>query len=114
MRESVLSDWNEHPEIDTTIIRTLVDAVGMEAFSGMRAQFVSDLRSLVQAYHDAFARSDLAEARASAHALKGAASNIGLVRLGALAGSLEREATDPGSDLDTILDTSIARLEEAS
>lgn len=110
----VLSNWNEHPEIDTTIIRTLVDAVGMDAFSGMRSQFVSDLRSLTQAYHDAFARSDLAEARASAHALKGAASNIGLVRLGAIAGALEREATDPGGDLDAILDLSIARLEEAS
>ncbi|WP_323761984.1 Hpt domain-containing protein [Maricaulis sp.] len=109
-----MSDWNEYPEIDPAIIRNLVDAVGMYAFSGMRSQFVTDLRSLTQAYHDAFARSDLADARASAHALKGAASNIGLVRLGAIAGELEREATDPGSDLDAILDISIARLEAAS
>lgn len=114
LRESDLSDWNEYPEIDLTIIRALIDAVGIETFSSMRAQFVADLRSLAQAYHEAFARSDLAAASASAHALKGAAANIGLVRLSAIAGSFEQEATDPGPSLDTILDMSIASLNDAS
>ncbi|OLF81121.1 hypothetical protein AWH62_00130 [Maricaulis sp. W15] len=109
-----MSNWQDHPEVDPTIIQGLIDAVGHDAFSGMRDQFVTDLRSLAEAYKQAHAGADFDQARAHAHALKGAAANIGLVQLSVIAGQLERDGSDPGSDLAAILDRSIVRLEAAS
>ncbi|WP_295691222.1 Hpt domain-containing protein [uncultured Maricaulis sp.] len=109
-----MSDWRTQPEIDPLIIQTLVNAVGVEVFAGMKDQFVTDLRSLGQAYYEALANSDEDQAKASAHALKGAASNIGLVQLSQIAAELERDASDPGAALTEVLDRSISRLESAS
>ena len=95
-----MNTWQDHPAIDLAMVRTLVNAVGFDAFDGMRGQFVDDLKSLVVAY--------------KAHALKGAAGNIGLVRLSMIASALEKDPTDPGRDLDIILDESIAHLVAAS
>ena len=109
-----MNTWQDHPAIDLAMVRTLVNAVGFDAFDDMRGQFVDDLKSLVVAYKAACARSDPDEARAAAHALKGAAGNIGLVRLSMIASALEKDPTDPGRDLDIILDESIAHLLAAS
>ena len=70
-----MNTWQDHPAIDLAMVRTLVNAVGFDAFDGMRGQFVDDLKSLVVAY---------------------------------------KAATDPGRDLDIILDESIAHLVAAS
>ncbi len=109
-----MSDWRNQPEIDPNIIQALTNAVGAEAFAGMRDQFVSDLRSLARAYQEALANSDEDQAKASAHALKGAAANIGLVQLSQIAAELERDAHDPGEALNAVLDRSISSLESVS
>lgn len=106
-----MSNWRSQPEIDLRIIQALVDAVGLDAFVGMRGQFVDDLRALSNAYQEAIADSDVEAAKAAAHALKGAASNIGLVQLTQIAAELERDAGDPGEVLNKVVDRSIARLE---
>lgn len=108
-----MSDWREKPEIETQTVSTLVNAVGEGVFRDMRRQFVADLTSLAQRYARARTDGDDAEARAAAHALKGAASNIGLMRLSALAGRLEAGETGEAGYLDDQLQTAIARLENA-
>lgn len=108
-----MSDWREKPEIDQQTINTLVGAVGEAVFRDMRGQFVADLTSLARAYGHARASGDDGEARATAHALKGASSNIGLVRLSALAAALEAGQTGDEACLDGELQTAITRLNEA-
>ncbi|WP_291844270.1 Hpt domain-containing protein [Maricaulis sp.] len=109
-----MNDWQNHPEIDPVIVQALVGAVGVETFADMREQFATDLRSLAEAYQKSYADGAYDQARAQAHALKGAAANIGLVQLSVLAGEFEREASDPGTDLAAILDRSLVKLEAAT
>jgi HPt (histidine-containing phosphotransfer) domain-containing protein len=108
-----MSDWRDKPEIETQTISTLVNAVGVSVFRDMSKQFVADLVSLAARYRQARERGDEADARANAHALKGAASNIGLLRLAALASRLEAGETGEAVHLDAELETALARLDEA-
>lgn len=108
-----MSDWREKPEIDQQTISTLVGAVGEAVFRDMRSQFVADLTALTQAYGRARTSGDDSEARTTAHALKGASSNIGLFRLSALAAALEAGQTGDAACLDGELQTAITRLNEA-
>lgn len=108
-----MSDWREKPEIDTQTVSTLVGAVGESVFREMREQFVTDLTSLTASYARARAAGNDAEAQAAAHALKGAASNIGLLRLAALASRLESGETGDAAHLDAELGTALVRLEGA-
>ena len=108
-----MSDWQGQPELDMVAVSTLVAAVGKPVFDDMKGQFVSDLERLVASYGEAHARSDFEEARALAHALKGAASNIGLKRLAALAADLERGDLEDAGALPGVLDVSIRHLQAA-
>lgn len=105
-----MADWQSAPEMDETIVTTLVDAVGAETFSAMKGQFIEDLKSLLIAYEAAVAASDDKAARETAHALKGAASNIGLARLGALAACLEAGDRSDDAQLNTVFEASVERL----
>ncbi len=108
-----MSDWQGQPELDLVAVSNLVAAVGKPVFDDMKGQFVSDLERLVAGYGEARARADDAEARALAHALKGAASNIGLKRLSALAANLERGDAADADALPDVLDVSIRHLQAA-
>jgi HPt (histidine-containing phosphotransfer) domain-containing protein len=105
-----MSDWQTRPELDTTTVSTLVSAVGKPVFDDMKTQFVADLERLGREYAEALARQDGAEARSIAHALKGAASNIGLMRLGALAAELEKGNDAFAAHLETVLDSAVSQL----
>ena len=109
-----MGDWRDRPEIDDMTVSTLISAVGTDAFVAMRQQFIDDLQGLARSYREAAANCNEAEARATAHALKGAAANIGLQRLSALAACLEGGQTGPAEDLDSVLSRSIIRLEDAA
>lgn len=108
-----MSDWQGKPEIDTAAVQALVGAVGENVFRDMRVQFEADLRRLVETYWIAVDRGDLADARATAHALKGAAANIGLMRLSALAAELEAHGDAAKDALDAELEVAVTRLNEA-
>ena len=108
-----MSDWREKPEIDTVAIQALVGAVGETVFRDMRVQFIADLKRLVETYWAALDRGEPAEARATAHALKGAAANIGLTRLSALASELEANGDQASDALNAELDVAIGRLKDA-
>lgn len=105
-----MSDWQTRPELDTTTVSTLVSAVGKPVFDDMKTQFVADLERLGREYAEARARQDEAEARSVAHALKGAASNIGLMRLGALAAELEQGNAELAGQLAPVLDSAVGKL----
>ncbi|MBR9824535.1 MAG: hypothetical protein GYB36_01885 [Alphaproteobacteria bacterium] len=109
-----MSDWKTAPEIDEAILNTLVSAVGAEAFSAMKVQFIEDLKSLHLAYQAASDAQNESAARETAHALKGAASNIGLARLGALAASLEHGQVENASELEPVFSSALNRLNEVA
>ena len=106
-----MSDWRNAPEMDPDVVNTLVSAVGKDAFAAMKVQFVDDLRSLYNAYETAHSSQDSEAARQTAHALKGAAVNIGLKQLGALAAALEAGDTSEASYLGAVFAVSVERLE---
>lgn len=109
-----MSDWRSAPEMDPEVINTLIAAVGKEAFSAMKQQFIDDLRSLYGAYSEAHANDDSETARQTAHALKGAAVNIGLKQLGALAAALEAGDTSQADALGAVFAVSVDHLEAAA
>lgn len=106
-----MSDWRDQPEFDSSVVRTLIDAVGADAFAPMRKQFVTDLKTLGQSCQEALSRGDVEEMKSTAHALKGAAANIGLARLSAVAKHLEKGEVEVGPELVGVLDRSIECLE---
>jgi len=109
-----MSNWEQVPELDEAIVSTLVAAVGQDAFAAMKGQFIEDLRALCLAYQAAYEACDEAAAKSTAHALKGAASNIGLARLGALAARLEGGETVDNESLSGVFESSIERLRGAA
>ncbi|WP_203291347.1 Hpt domain-containing protein [Maricaulis parjimensis] len=108
-----MSEWQDQPELDMAAVSTLVAAVGKPVFDDMKGQFVADLSRLVETYGTAHSGGDDGEARAMAHALKGAASNIGLKRLAALAAELERGNDQHAAELTAVLEGSVRQLEAA-
>ncbi|WP_300556518.1 Hpt domain-containing protein [Maricaulis sp.] len=109
-----MSDWRSKPDLDDQIVSTLIAAVGSDAFMEMRGQFIDDLKNLHQAYKEEAGRGDAGAASQTAHALKGAAANIGLVRLSGLAAMLESGDTSVAADLDAVFETAVGSLEGAS
>lgn len=109
-----MADWQSVPEMDEAIVSTLVEAVGADAFAAMKGQFIDDLKSLFLAYQAASSANDAQAARETAHALKGAASNIGLSRLGALAARLEAGESDEDGNLEPVFNASVQRLAEVA
>ncbi|WP_417492450.1 Hpt domain-containing protein [Maricaulis sp.] len=105
-----IQDWRQQTVIDTATIDALVAAVGPEVFDQLKAQFAADLRSLTAACHDAGCAGNQALVREKAHALRGAALNIGLSRLGHLAGALERGETADAAELQPVLDGALSAL----
>ena len=97
-------------QLNIDIVNTLRSAVGADAFAAMAEQFATDLRNLEQSYAAARASQNETAARETAHALKGAASNIGLTELGALAANLEAGDTSQEGELKALLDASLDAL----
>jgi HPt (histidine-containing phosphotransfer) domain-containing protein len=102
--------WRNEAEMDRGVIDALKGVVGDEAFAEMTKQFAVDLERLHQAYISARACSDDRAAREAAHAIKGAASNIGLARLGMLAGLLESGNVDDEIELDPVFESALKHL----
>ncbi|MHA6287662.1 Hpt domain-containing protein [Maricaulis sp. CAU 1757] len=109
-----MSEWQQQPEINDAIVDGLIGAVGADVFRSMTEQFADDLCSLASKYEQARAGGDRAEAQSAAHALKGAAANIGLQRVSALATHLEAGDMHAADQLKPVLDQSLQRLRERS
>lgn len=105
--------WRDHAEIDNAMIGGLVSALGAAAFEQLKSPFTADLTSLAASYLQARNEHDDAAARTAAHALRGAALNIGLNRLGHLAGTLEAGKHQDEAELEAVLATSLACLHAA-
>lgn len=102
--------WQSYAEIDEATVGALVAAVGADTFAVLKAQFAEDLQTLADTVIQAQGDGDEAAARAAAHGLRGAALNVGLPRLGHLAGAMERgEAVDEG-EISATLTASLTRL----
>jgi len=108
-----MQDWRDAPEIDTSAIDALVGAVGPEAFAGLKGQFVADLKVLAGALLEAGRADNPGLVREKAHALRGVALNVGLLRLGHLAGALERGDTGDETEILPVLTASLCALEAA-
>ncbi|SDL64114.1 Hpt domain-containing protein [Maricaulis salignorans] len=102
--------WRDYAEIDETAVGALVAAVGADTFATLKAQFVADFQSLAATHIQARRDGDEAAARAAAHGLRGAALNVGLTRLGHLAGALERGEHGEEGELPAVLASAVACL----
>tara|TARA_R110002073_G_scaffold3282_1_gene22104 strand:- start:20743 stop:21090 length:348 start_codon:yes stop_codon:yes gene_type:complete len=103
-------DWRDCAEIDTAMVDALVAAVGPDTFAALKVQFAEDFQSLSATHLQARRDGDAAAARAAAHGLRGAALNVGLTRLGQLAGALERGEHGDEGELPVVLAASVSRL----
>ena len=103
-------DWRDQAEIDNTIVGALVAAVGPDTFAVLKLQFAADFQSLSEPHIQARRDGDEAAARAAAHGLRGAALNVGLKRLGHLAGALERGEHGDEAELPAVLASSVSCL----
>jgi HPt (histidine-containing phosphotransfer) domain-containing protein len=106
-----MTDWKTIPELDEKIISALKSAVGVEPFYDMSKHFAEDLSNLCVAHGDARGRNNADAAREAAHAIKGAAANIGLTRLSALAGNLEAGDQTDADQLDAVFGSGISKLQ---
>ena len=103
-------DWRTCPEVDNGTVSALVAALGAETFADLKTQFAVDLQTQAAAHLQARRDGDGSAARQTAHALRGAALNIGLTRLGHLAGALERGEHGDEDELATVLTRSVSGL----
>lgn len=103
-------DWRTCQHIDAAMLDTLVAAVGPDTFVVLKTQFAEDLQTQAVAYLQAQHEGDDPAARQAAHALRGAALNIGLTQLGHLAGALERGEHGDEGELPGVLTVSISSL----
>ena len=109
-----MDNWRDRPEFDDQTANALKAAVGSDAYAGMTVQFCEDLERLWACLTEARERADDEVTRETAHALKGAASNIGLVRLGALAAAIEIGNTDDTHELDEVFNSALDHLKRAA
>jgi HPt (histidine-containing phosphotransfer) domain-containing protein len=105
-----MDNWQDRPEFDNATVGALKDAVGEDAFAVMKVQFREDLERLRTAFIEARDKADAEATRETAHALKGAASNIGLMRLGALAADFENDPTADSREFGATFDSAIDHL----
>lgn len=104
------ADWRHHAEIDTVLVAALLASVGPDTFAALKVQFAEDFQSLLATFMQARRDGDAAAARAAAHGLRGAALNVGLTRLGHLAGALERGEHGDETELPIVLAAAVSRL----
>lgn len=102
--------WRDYPQIDTAMVAVLVASVGLDSFTSLKTLFAEELQRLAAAHRQARLKSDEPAARDAAHALRGAALNVGLTQLGQLAGRLERGEHDDEGELAGVLAASLSRL----
>ncbi|UEM22944.1 response regulator [Skermanella mucosa] len=88
--------------LDEDGIRELLSVIGVEDYRGLAGQFFSSHAATLGALREAAESGDSESLDRHAHQLKGAASNLGLARLAAVASGLREEAEDTGAgDVDT-------------
>lgn len=102
--------WQDQSLINAEIAGTLKAAVGAEAFAAMTEQFADDIESLVARLKSCLDSGDEQGGREAGHALKGAAANIGLQRLSALAHAFEAGEKSDQAALDGLLTESLQAL----
>lgn len=79
--------------VDQRKIEELASLLGAEEFDALCERFVRDGRAQLTAFESALARRDDAAARRAAHALKGAAANVGAVGLSQLCQAVEMQSS---------------------
>ena len=94
------ADGTEPPPglLDEDGIRELVAVIGEDEYRGLAGQFFDCHAATLQALREAAESGDPEALDRHAHQLKGAASNLGLARLAAVASDLRRAVEDAGGD----------------
>ncbi|MGE5599322.1 MAG: Hpt domain-containing protein, partial [Bacteroidota bacterium] len=95
---------SDEPPIDREAQADLCDALGEDGFRHLVATFLGDLPPRLDELRSALAAGDGKGAAAIAHALKGAAANLGYRGLAAEAGRLEQAAKAGTADQVPLLD----------
>ncbi len=98
--------------LDPEVTGELASLGGKRFFRRLRTVFATSVQDRMQAMADAAARSDLDQVRHDAHALKGAARQIGAQRLGSWLADLEDKPSQFGQ-WRPILEAELARVEAA-
>lgn len=111
--------WQAMTTIDTSMLNILKTSLGESGFSACCDEFVVELNRLVEAYQKLRDEGDDSSACETAHALKGAAMNIGLMRLGQLAAQFELalsrgQAPEDEDGLVSTLDEALLALRQAA
>lgn len=106
-------EFGAAPLIDLNVLGPLLESVGVEQLQPAIDAFKDSSRDLTAQIKAATAGGDTDEARRLAHALKGAAANIGAVRLSRIAYLIERRG--PSDDaVDQLAATTSATLDALS
>ncbi len=92
LEESAAVDGDDGSLLDRQINADLVEVLGVEGFLNMVGLFDRDLSARLEEIDAAIAGGNLAAAARTAHYLRGAAANLGFVRLAAMFSSLETAA----------------------
>jgi len=90
------------PLIDAAAQADLADALGAEGFSTLLASFRNGLQARMHDIDQAAAAGDRPAIVATAHSLKGAAANLGYLRLADASGRLERAAAGTAETADML------------
>ncbi|MBI5164984.1 MAG: response regulator [Magnetospirillum sp.] len=102
----------EEPLVDREIQHDLADALGSQAFHHLLVSFGDGMPGRLRDIRAALNKNDPVALVAAAHALRGAASNLGFNRLATAVLRLEHAAKDRRLDLDGLADEvdTVARL----
>ncbi|EWY38840.1 chemotaxis protein CheY [Skermanella stibiiresistens SB22] len=106
--------------LDPEAIGELISVIGIEDYRALTLQFFESHARTLDALRAASIHGDMIAVERLAHQLKGAASNLGLARLAAVADDLRRDAEGGGGrevaaalgDIDRLLETSRTLLAE--
>jgi HPt (histidine-containing phosphotransfer) domain-containing protein len=109
-----MDNWRDRPEFDDQTATALKAAVGSDVYAGMTVQFCEDLERLWASLIEACDNADSETTRETAHALKGAALNIGLMRLGALVAAIEMGNFEDKHELDAVFSSALDHLKGAA
>ncbi len=96
------------PVLDHDFLSQLAEDVGTATVIEAMAIFEDDVPIRIAAMYSCFAEGEVQRLRREAHALAGAARNLGLVRFGETAYAIQRASEGGGVDADAVRDLALS------
>jgi HPt (histidine-containing phosphotransfer) domain-containing protein len=98
--------------LDTAYLRQLAEDIGLDGAREVIQAFLEDAPARMEAICQAMRGGAIQTLRREAHALAGAARNVGLARLGSAAAALQKASEGSGPD-EAMIETAAAALRDS-